>query len=115
KRHADFHLARRIVLRPRIRGRQDRGKRERGGDQRAHDGLTPVTNTEKHTRLLIPHSRSCAGLTRASIFFARSFFANRWIAGSSPAMTTFALLRSFNNDLGRLDHRTPGFETLADQ
>jgi cytochrome c len=29
------------------------------------------------------HSSSCAGLTRASIFFER-----RWIAGSSPAMTT---------------------------
>jgi len=32
-------------------------------------------------------SSSCAGLTRASIFFARSLYEERWIAGSSPAMT----------------------------
>src|SRR5262245_13200979 len=30
---------------------------------------------------------SCAGLTRASIFFARSLYEEGWIAGSSPAMT----------------------------
>jgi hypothetical protein len=30
---------------------------------------------------------SCAGLTRASIFFAKSFHEEGWIAGSSPAMT----------------------------
>src|SRR5262245_47091392 len=30
---------------------------------------------------------SCAGLTRASIFFAKSFYEEGWIAGSSPAMT----------------------------
>jgi len=33
-------------------------------------------------------SRSCAGLIRASIFFAKSFCKDGWIAGSSPAMTT---------------------------
>ena len=30
---------------------------------------------------------SCAGLTRASIFFAKSFYEGGWIAESSPAMT----------------------------
>jgi hypothetical protein len=30
---------------------------------------------------------SCAGLTRASIFFAKCFYEDGWIAGSSPAMT----------------------------
>ena len=33
-----------------------------------------------------PHA-SCAGLTRASILFARNFYEAGWIAGSSPAMT----------------------------
>src|SRR5262249_3741093 len=35
---------------------------------------------------MVPKS-SCAGLTRASIFFAKKFYEDRWIAGSSPAMT----------------------------
>jgi hypothetical protein len=33
-------------------------------------------------------SSSCAGLTRASILFVKTFCEVRWIAGSSPAMTT---------------------------
>src|SRR5262249_24724092 len=32
-----------------------------------------------------------------------------------PAMTTFTVLRSFHDNLARLDRRTPGFEILADQ
>jgi len=32
-------------------------------------------------------SSSCAGLTRASIFFAKCFYEDGWIVGSSPAMT----------------------------
>jgi hypothetical protein len=32
---------------------------------------------------------SCAGLTRASIFFAKNFLRRGWIAGSSPAMTAW--------------------------
>jgi len=38
-------------------------------------------------------SRSCAGLIRASIFFAKSFCKDGWIAGSSPAMTTLMRVR----------------------
>src|SRR6516225_9984324 len=34
---------------------------------------------------------SCAGLTRASICFARSLYEEGWIAGSSPAMTAVLL------------------------
>jgi len=37
---------------------------------------------------------SCAGLTRASIFFAETFFEDRWIAGSSPAMTGWMACRN---------------------
>jgi hypothetical protein len=43
---------------------------------------------------------SCAGLTRASIFFAKTFYEDRWIAGSSPAMT------------GWIDKRTISFTAL---
>src|SRR5262249_58502288 len=42
-------------------------------------------------RTELTHDASCAGLTRASILFAKSFYEDGWIAGSSPAMT--AVLR----------------------
>src|SRR3954449_6075786 len=37
---------------------------------------------------------SPAGLTRGSIFFARTFLQRGWIAGSSPAMTDAGTLRA---------------------
>src|SRR5262249_58757932 len=96
------HRTRTTTLHPGYRCREVRCQLERRADQRAHDGLTPVTNTEKHTRLLIPHSRSCAGRRASKTRYA-------------PAMTTFAVLRSFDDDLGGLDHRAPGLQTLVDQ
>src|SRR5262249_9366221 len=45
---------------------------------------------------------SCAGLTRASILFAKSFYEEGWIAGSSPAMTARAVVPA---KAGTHDHR----------
>src|SRR5260221_14743731 len=48
-------------------------------------GVKPGKTTDGRRRA---PSVSCPGLTRASIFFAKHFYEDRWIAGSSPAMTT---------------------------
>src|SRR5262249_27355906 len=62
---------------------------------------------------------SCAGLTRASIFFVRNFCEDRWIAGSSarlrasfdalcPAMTTQHVRKSWGLLQRRAQQRLPG-------
>src|SRR5262249_59638383 len=43
-------------------------------------------------------TRVNALMTRASIFFARSSYEDRWIAGSSPAMTTVTCVSKRHDD-----------------
>jgi hypothetical protein len=56
-----------------------KNRKIQGSDQPAHRNRAMSTE--------VVASSSCAGLTRASIFIARSLYEERWIAGSSPAMT----------------------------
>src|SRR5262245_62059068 len=50
-------------------------------------GIGPASAPNRAMSTEVVTSSSCAGLTRASIFFARSLYEEGWIAGSSPAMT----------------------------
>src|SRR5439155_26903001 len=52
--------------------------------------FSPTVSLDGTSNKTTSRCRSCAGLTRASIFFARRFYEDGWIAGSSPAMTSFA-------------------------
>jgi hypothetical protein len=76
------------------------------GTRRALAGTVPVFacylqgSRAAHARIVV--HPSCAGLTRASIFFAKTFYEERWIAGSSPAMTEW-----MDTQLPGRGHRAP--------
>src|SRR6266436_1433748 len=70
--------------------------------------ITPRATARRKRKAVVQRDKdgsfpnsSCAGLTRASIFFAKSFYEDGWIAGSSPAMTEWTDTRtvSFCRDL----------------
>jgi hypothetical protein len=56
-------------------------------EKQENTGIGPASAPNRAMSTEVVTSSSCAGLTRSSIFFAGSLYEERWIAGSSPAMT----------------------------
>src|ERR1700745_2994296 len=77
----------------------------------------PSLNRDERHHAGAHESIHCLSLTLLPSFPRKRepIFQRRWLWVPAFAGTTRSLFRSFNNDLGRLHHRTPGFETLADQ
>src|SRR5262249_47606598 len=78
---------------PRARGRRadrarDRATRERPRLYPSRASSFVLNASSRRAQVSRRRLLSPAGLTRGSILFVRTFLRTRWIAGSSPAMTS---------------------------
>ena|SRR6516162_7414201 len=76
------------IVRPAMEDSESAEKQENTGigPGSACRGKSAFTRVFHALWMEVVASPSCAGLTRASIFFAKCFYEEGWIAGSSPAM-----------------------------